>query len=103
MKTPEFNEEQLTEITNLISLNYSIAEIAKIINVDKELFIKISKDQDSLVYESIQTGLLKRESQIDKMLLKQAESGNTWATQLLSKRKEEKLVRKMIDEYLGNE
>jgi len=101
MKELDLSNEQLNEISDLTSLNYSLLEISKVMKITYHQLVLFANTTGHPVKESINTGKLQQNSLIDKLLLKQAKEGSTWAVDLLSKRLKQKEVDKMINDYLG--
>ncbi len=82
---PEFTEDVLQEIERLAALFFSPKEIATVTGIDKTLFLRDLKIEDSQIFRAYYTGKLKSESELRESIVKLAKRGSSPAQSLLVK------------------
>jgi len=90
-------DEQLKEVESLAELFFSPGDIAIILEVDQECFIRAIATQYSEIYKAYNKGQLLGESKIRKSVMELAENGSSPAQTLMLQLKKESEHRKIID------
>jgi hypothetical protein len=100
MPKKENNEEEKhlsleEEVEQLAACNYTPAEMAIYLNVEKKLFVKQATTPDTKIWLAIQRGKLRTDYNISLKQKELAEAGNITAVQVFEKIKEAKRVEEL--------
>jgi len=91
--TKDLKDCDLTEtIERLSATNYSYAEMAVYLSIEKTEFIQQANTTDSKIWTAIQKGRLESEFEINDKLAQNAKSGNITAAQIFEKNRKAKEV-----------
>ncbi len=78
-------EEKLEQIENLAALMMSAADIALVVEIDKDEFIEQVKETGSDIHKAFYRGRLLREASLRQAVIKMAEAGSAPAQALADK------------------